>query len=393
MVHTTRRQFVGIVSGLAGLVGGLNGGCRDIAKERKVSLGFLIAICALLGHASDVRAASAGIRAHDLKLVQGTNRVWRHSEGWLLRMTAPGEVQEGTFALPQKLESGQYRLFVKARNGGAGLRIACGGGTAGEIDLQDRDQNGLWSGAIPLEIGGAAETITLVVTNKSPAEAVNFILQALYFTDRPDVVVDEADCVIRPPEAVPPTDDAPAALGNLIPNSSFEVGLGRGWLFSTPREQRDYSVAALWDETVGRHGRASVRLPAWSSLTSRVFRLRPWKKHSFSVWVHSDAVGASLVMEVANVHQDYRTMGPVTRLSKTFRSRTAGSGWSWAIVCRGFPARSISCASVARITPSGSTRCSLRKAMRRTTARGRLWKSGWCATSRRTCSSKTSRFA
>jgi hypothetical protein len=284
----------------------------------RVGIEFVIAVCVLFGQAWEVRAASIGITAHDLKLVQGTDRLWRHREGWLVRMAAPGEVQQGTFALPQNLESGRYRLFVKARNGGAGLRIDCGGGTAGELDLQDRDLNGLWSEAIPLEIKDPAGTVTFVLTNKSPAEAVNFIIQALYFTDRQDVIVDDANCVIKPAGTVPPTDDSPAVHGNLIPNGSFEVGLGQGWLFSTPHEQRDYSIAALWDESGGYHGRASVRMPAGSSLTSRVFRVRPWRKHSFSVWVHADAPGTRLALEVVNVHQDYGSLGPVTRLSKTF---------------------------------------------------------------------------
>ncbi len=298
---------------------------RSLAK-------LIVAVCALSTGLCNVHAATIGIDAHDLKLVRGTDRVWTHGQGWLLRMNQLGEVQTGEFALPQQIAPGTYRLFIEARNGGAKIRVACGGST-GEVG----DFHGPWSNGIPLKINAATKTITLTATNSRP-DAVNFILQYLALTDEEGVTI-EADYVVQLPREVT-ADDSPAIPGNRIPNSSFEVGLGRGWLLSTPKERRDFGTAAIVDEMTGYDGRASVKLPAWSSLTSRVFRVRPWRKHTFSLWAKSEAAKANFIIELFNVHRDKAVPGFAAALKKTF-SLEKKNGWQRLVLgdrLSGFPA-------------------------------------------------------
>ena len=66
-------------------------------------------------------------------------------------MIARGETVEAEFELPQKLTAGQYYFFVKANNGGATLRMSCGGGGSAECCPVDNDGNGLWSDPIPID--------------------------------------------------------------------------------------------------------------------------------------------------------------------------------------------------------------------------------------------------
>lgn len=142
------------------------------------ALGCLIAACALLNCPMAVRAASSlGIVAHDLKLVRSKGRVWKHGEGWLARMVARGEVVEGEFALPRRLEPGRYRLFVKARNGGAGLRVSCGGWQWQHTRMADPQRaERLWLAIAVatlwlLRVGGIAEEDSTSVN--SPREKVS----------------------------------------------------------------------------------------------------------------------------------------------------------------------------------------------------------------------------
>jgi len=256
----------------------------------------------LLVLTAGVEAASVGILAHDLKLVRSQGRVWKHADGWLLKLATKGEVVEGEFALPHDFPPGKYRVFLKVDNrSNSVFRLSLGGVTSAETRPQDRDWNGLWGDPVPLEIRGATGRLTVALANpEDPAgRTIIAILQAIYVTDQPDVVVDRNDCVVRQgPSAA--SDERALRAGNLVPNSSFEVGLGHGWDLAVPKERRDYSIEALWDASHAFHGKASVTLPPWASLVSRVIGLRPDRRHTFSLWARADAPGAQLTLELGS---------------------------------------------------------------------------------------------
>ena len=53
----------------------------------RTMLQFPLAASILFGGAAACRAADVPVVAHDMKLLRSTGRVWKHSEGWLARMT------------------------------------------------------------------------------------------------------------------------------------------------------------------------------------------------------------------------------------------------------------------------------------------------------------------
>jgi hypothetical protein len=268
-----------------------------------------LAVVILLGVVAACPASAIPVVAHEMKLLRSKGRVWKHSDGWLARMVARDETVDAEFGLPDKLAPGKYHFFVKANNAGAEVRLACGGGVSSESCPLDNDWNGLWSDPIPLEVADATESLSMSWTNKSRTDAVNFILQGLYITDRADVVVNANDCIVRRGDSAA-SDRSPPIPGNLLPNSSFEAGLGQGWLLVAKNERRDYSSDSLWDGTEGFHGQASLKVPAWASWISTVLRIRPDRMHTFSVWAKADAPQAQIALELSPVHQGNKNRSP-----------------------------------------------------------------------------------
>ena len=64
-------------------------------------------------------------------------------------------------------------------------------------------------------------------------------------------------------------NESPPIKGNLIENSSFEVGIGYGWGLLAEGYLRDHSLSSLWDSTVSKHGSASLKLPAKIRIISK----------------------------------------------------------------------------------------------------------------------------
>ena len=218
----------------------------------RLSLALLI----LLGGVTTACGAAAiPVVAHEMKLLRSKGRVWKHSDGWLARMIARGETVEAEFELPQKLTAGQYYFFVKANNGGAALRMSCGGGGSAESCPVDNDGNGLWSDPIPITVADAAQSLSMAWTNKSRADAVNFILQGLYLTDRADVTVDADDCVLRRSDSAasdrtPPHPRQSPAQQQF--RSGTRPGLAPGGEERTPRLRQRLAVG--WGRGVSRPG-------------------------------------------------------------------------------------------------------------------------------------------
>lgn len=92
-----------------------------------------------------------------------------------------------------------------------------------------------------------------------------------------------------------------AVKGNCVENSSFELGLSRGWsvLGLLPHEQR-----GCIDSAVARHGGRSVRLDvvpgAKRTLTHKFRRLRVHQRHTLSAWVRASKPGAKVAIRFEN---------------------------------------------------------------------------------------------
>ena len=144
------------------------------------------------------------------------------SMGWL----QPGATTlPATITLPQTLPPGRYSLFVKGYNYGYPIsaRFSIGGGTA-TVATDDRDGNGSWSVAAPVTTSLPSNRLTLTLLKTGPAADVGkFLLRGLYVTRDAEETVLKYDTVIKLSSATG-TDTSLPRPGNLIENSSFEVG-------------------------------------------------------------------------------------------------------------------------------------------------------------------------
>ena len=107
-------------------------------------------------------------------------------------------------------------------------------------------------------------------------EVMRYMWMGLFITtNSTSTVIDRYDFVLdwRYPNASE-LDNSHPVKGNLVPNSSFEVGVGSGWgLHSQP--YREESVAEIWATNAGIHGWSSMglTLPSnrWLQATSKPF--------------------------------------------------------------------------------------------------------------------------
>src|SRR6185436_7484393 len=243
---------------------------------------------------------SMGAAASDLKLLKSQGRFWPHESGYLAMVVVDDTPVSADLALLQPLKPGKYLFFVKGASPSEriALRVACGGGQSPETCPKDKDESGLWSEPLPLEVQKAADVVTLTfkLDGKSPDRS-HYQFQALYVTSREGVTVGPSDHVMERSRPANP-DRSPPLKGNLIPNGSFEAGIGQGWEVTGPSSGRDYSIRDLWDQTQGSHGSACVALPAGATLLSRVIRVRPNRSHTLSVRAKSGTPPSSLTLQV-----------------------------------------------------------------------------------------------
>ncbi len=114
----------------------------------------------------------------------------------------------------------------------------------------------------------------------------------------------DIDAMMKPSDegqADVPTDTQPARQGNLLENSSFELGLARGWSIQGPLPEEQLKSI---DPSVARHGRTSLRLSVTPGqtvrLTGKFLSVRPHQTHTLSAWVRSDVQNASVSLSFEN---------------------------------------------------------------------------------------------
>src|SRR6185436_13640141 len=150
---------------------------------------------------------SMGAAASDLKLLKSQGRFWPHESGYLAMVVVDDTPVSADLALLQPLKPGKYLFFVKGASPSERitLRVSCGGGQSPETCPKDKDESGLWSDPLRLEVQKAADVVTLSfrINGKAPDRS-HYQFQALYITTREDVAVDPSDhVVVRFPAAKP----------------------------------------------------------------------------------------------------------------------------------------------------------------------------------------------
>ena len=224
--------------------------------------------------------------------------------------------RDGTIILRETLQPGRYYVSLKvidyAESGS--IRVSCGGGMV-TMQPDNRDFNRYWTITGTIDVTSATNSMKITLLKTLPIDNVQkYLMIGVYITSVPDQIVDRYDRIINlayPTEM----DDSPAVKGNIVENSSFEVGTGHGWGLNLT--YRDFSVKSLWDNTVSYHGKASLKVAPSREVISKVYRLKPNRKYTLSAWVKTTyPTGLDLIIE--NAFEPLDGYPPPTVLSKSF---------------------------------------------------------------------------
>jgi len=211
---------------------------------------------------------------------------------------------DGVVHLPVVLPPGTYKVFVKLTR--APIKVTLGGVTVGPVTPSDNDGNGLWT-EMPV-ITTLEPTHYIIVTgikNIDISERQQFLFYGVYITKNLKETMTSSDIAV---DLTEPTerDNSPAVKGNLVANSSFEVGIDMNWGI-TDRQGTGSSFASMWDRTVGYDGGASIKIPprlkgdSYNHIISRAYHIKPNKKYTLSVWAKASKPNkAYLVLSMIN---------------------------------------------------------------------------------------------
>ena len=206
--------------------------------------------------------------------------------------------RSATINLGITLVPGTYKVFAKAIDYGKHSQIdfSLGGGTASVV-TDDRDSNRYWTDGVSINVTSPTDTITLTIVKlKEPDETVRLLLRGLLISPDQDVTVQTEDVAVKLTIPDPEDyDNSPPIKGNLIENSSFEVGVGHGWGFSSgdwPETRRNFTVRDAHDSTVSYHGDSSMKLRLSGqagaiTLISKPYRFKSNKEYTISAYVRS----------------------------------------------------------------------------------------------------------
>jgi hypothetical protein len=214
--------------------------------------------------------------------------------GWV---KAEQTALEGTIDLGQTLQPGTYYVALKVLEYmGGTIEISMGGGTT-NYQPNRHDFNGQWSLPVRVEVFFATDNLVIRLLKTRAVDKVQkYLIRGIYLTPNPYEIVDVNDLIINlnyPAER----DNSPPVKGNIVENSSFEVGTGHGWGVDDLIFHREFSIKSMWDNTEAYQGRASMKVPPRRDLVTKIFKAKPNKKYTLSAWVKAkNSTGVKLAI-------------------------------------------------------------------------------------------------
>jgi hypothetical protein len=236
--------------------------------------------------------------------------------GWMYSGTTE---LAGQLRLPKPLSPGRYYGFVKLIAYSTGGRITFGtSASSGSVDTLNDDWNKYWTTRVTFDVSASTDTLTLRLIKTDPVTSTQkYLVRGIYITTNAteDLTQYGADriAIYQPNQAL---DSSPEIKGNLLPDASFEAGLGYGWGFLAAGYYRNYTLKSMRSSDGAFDGTYSIKWPAKGVLYSSLVRLRSNRRYTLSMWVLSPQGGGSLWIEnPAYIPPGYSA---VTRLQATW---------------------------------------------------------------------------
>ncbi len=164
---------------------------------------------------------------------------------------------------------------------------------------------GTWGkGALLLEQipGKTLQHFRFRINARKPGDTILFDNIAFYdVTEWPEKAVNALMRREQQPVAKEVIDKLPFRRGNILHNSSFELGLSGGWSIPGPNPQQQMLMI---DSSTAHHGKHSVRLDYEAdkrvTLTGRFLPVRINQTHTLSAWVRSTSPGTTVTLRFEN---------------------------------------------------------------------------------------------
>src|SRR4030095_7113841 len=262
--------------------------CGVHLRRTRIRNLLFILVCGLATISSAVPVAGFWRMGRDLVLEGQTG--WTYYDGadcpegaymgWLYPSVP---TRAATLSLGRTLKPGRYYAFVKAIDyaGTGAIDLSLGGATA-RIQTLNRDWNAYWTASGVLDVPVAASTMTINLVRTVPLDnEQKYLLEGFYLTNDVKEVVTANDRILylRYP-VTSEIDTVPAVKGNILENSSFEVGTGHGWGILNEGYDRDFTLPSLLDTTVAYHGTASLRVSDKIEVISKTYKVKSNKTHT-----------------------------------------------------------------------------------------------------------------
>lgn len=200
-----------------------------------------------------------------------------------------------TIPLNTTLPAGTYVVAFKVLDYDQGHQFSftLGGTTVGGLVFNDRETDSLlWMPPQPVVTGSDATTITLNVTRVGLRD---MRLMAVFISSNTNDFIfrDDRRMTFQLP-TVSDVDVSAAVAGNLVPNASFELGVGPFWrMLNANGATRTNYLQDMWSTDHAHHGTHSVKLPVPSAgniyIASNPILFRSTNKaHTVTVRVKSE---------------------------------------------------------------------------------------------------------
>jgi hypothetical protein len=228
---------------------------------------------------------------------------------------------EGTIDLGQTLQPGNYYVALKVLEYKKGtIEISMGGGSAA-FQPNRRDFNGQWNLPVSVEVSSATNNLVIRLLKTIAVDKnQKYLIRGIYVTSNPNEIVDRNDIIINLTYPTERDNSAPVK-GNIIENSSYEVGTGHGWGLLDLDPVRDFSIKSLRDTTEFVHGNASLKVPPGRQLISKVIRVKPNKKYTLSAWFKS-SIPTEVRFSIKSVFKSLAGYQPTVTLFEEFTTTT-----------------------------------------------------------------------
>lgn len=207
-----------------------------------------------------------------------------------------------TIPLGRTLGPGSYRVFLKVidYSGKGSIEVSLGQNTS-TMQTDNRDWNRYWTySSTDVIVGTPTSNLAVNLLKSISVDSdQKYLLIGIYITSNPN-----ENTVLYGEDRMaswnyPTATVASTTSGNLIDNSSFEVGLNHGWAFMSDIQERDNTLSSFLDTNEVLHGRTSFLFYVKGTLTSHLYKVRPNRVHTVSVWARS-AAPSGFRLEIRN---------------------------------------------------------------------------------------------